>query len=76
MLGTIMAANVFFVIIPAHWELIRAKEAGREPDPPRTARQAALGAQQLPHAARALHDARRPLPVHVRARHAWASWSA
>ncbi len=32
MLGTIMAANVFFVIIPAHWELIRAKEGGREPD--------------------------------------------
>jgi uncharacterized membrane protein len=28
-----MAANVLFVIIPAHWELIRAKEAGREPDP-------------------------------------------
>ena len=33
MLGTIMVANVFFVIIPAHWELIRAKNAGREPDP-------------------------------------------
>jgi uncharacterized membrane protein len=33
MLGTIMAANVFFVIIPAHWDLIRAKQAGREPDP-------------------------------------------
>src|SRR4029077_7776665 len=33
MLGTIMAANVFFVIIPAHRELVRAKEAGREPDP-------------------------------------------
>jgi uncharacterized membrane protein len=32
MLGTIMAANVFFVIIPAHWDLIRAKEADREPD--------------------------------------------
>jgi uncharacterized membrane protein len=32
MLGTIMAANVFFVIIPAHWELVRAKKAGREPD--------------------------------------------
>jgi len=31
MLGTIMAANVLFNIIPAHWELIRAKEAGREP---------------------------------------------
>jgi uncharacterized membrane protein len=33
MLGTIMVANVFVSIIPAHWELIRAKEAGREPDP-------------------------------------------
>jgi len=33
MLGTIMAANVLFVVIPAHWELIRAKEDGREPDP-------------------------------------------
>ncbi len=32
MLGTIMAANVFFTIIPAHWELVRAKEQGREPD--------------------------------------------
>jgi uncharacterized membrane protein len=33
MLGTIMAANVLFVIIPGHWKLVRAKEAGREPDP-------------------------------------------
>jgi uncharacterized membrane protein len=33
MLGTIMAANVFFLIIPAHRELVRAKEAGRDPDP-------------------------------------------
>jgi uncharacterized membrane protein len=33
MLGTIMAANVFRVIIPAHRELIRAKEEGRPPDP-------------------------------------------
>jgi len=33
MIGTMMVGNVFFVIIPAHWELIRAKEAGREPDP-------------------------------------------
>ena len=33
MIGTVMAANVFFNIIPAHWELIHAKEAGREPDP-------------------------------------------
>src|SRR2546421_8659875 len=33
MIGTVMVANVFFVIIPAHWKLIRAKEAGLEPDP-------------------------------------------
>ena len=33
MLGTMMVGNVFFVIIPAHWELVRAKKAGREPDP-------------------------------------------
>jgi uncharacterized membrane protein len=32
MLGTIMAANVFFSIIPAHRELIRAKNDGRDPD--------------------------------------------
>ncbi len=33
MLGTIMVANVFFVIIPAHWRLVRALEAGRELEP-------------------------------------------
>jgi uncharacterized membrane protein len=33
MLGTIMAANVFLVIIPGHWELVKAKRAGRDPDP-------------------------------------------
>ena len=33
MIGTVMAANVLFDIIPAHRELIRAKEEGREPDP-------------------------------------------
>ncbi len=33
MLGTVMAANVFFVIIPAQRELVRAKQAGRDPDP-------------------------------------------
>ena len=33
MLGTIMAANVFFVIIPGQRELVRAKSAGRAPDP-------------------------------------------
>jgi uncharacterized membrane protein len=38
MLGTIMAANVFFVIIPAHWQLVRAKERGEAPDPRHNAR--------------------------------------
>jgi uncharacterized membrane protein len=33
MLGTIMVANVFFVIIPGQREMVRAKEEGREPDP-------------------------------------------
>ena len=33
MIGTVMVANVFFVIIPAHWKLVRAKEAGEAPDP-------------------------------------------
>jgi uncharacterized membrane protein len=33
MLGSIMAANVLFVIIPGHWELVKAKKEGREPDP-------------------------------------------
>jgi uncharacterized membrane protein len=33
MVGTIMVGNVFFVIIPAHWKLVRAKEAGVPPDP-------------------------------------------
>ncbi len=33
MLGTIMVANVFLVIIPAHRKLVLAKEAGEQPDP-------------------------------------------
>jgi uncharacterized membrane protein len=45
MLGTIMAANVFFVIIPGHWELVRAKQAGRNPDP----RPGAVGKQRSVH---------------------------
>jgi uncharacterized membrane protein len=32
-LGTIMVANVLFVIIPGQRELVRAKRAGQEPDP-------------------------------------------
>jgi uncharacterized membrane protein len=33
MLGTIMVANVFFSIIPAHRKLVAAMKEGREPDP-------------------------------------------
>ena len=33
MLGTIMVANVFFVIIPGQRDLVRAKAEGRMPDP-------------------------------------------
>jgi uncharacterized membrane protein len=33
MLGTMMVGNVLFVIIPGQRELVRAKQAGREPDP-------------------------------------------
>jgi len=33
MLGTIMVANVFFVIIPGQWELVRAAAENRSPDP-------------------------------------------
>ncbi len=33
MLGTVMAANVLFVIVPAHRHLVAAKKAGRAPDP-------------------------------------------
>jgi uncharacterized membrane protein len=38
MIGTMIVGNVFFVIIPAHWELVRAMEQGREPDPAANAR--------------------------------------
>ena len=33
MLGVIMVANVFFVIIPGQREMVLAKQEGREPDP-------------------------------------------
>ena len=33
MLGTIMVANVFFVIIPGQREMVKAKHEGRAPDP-------------------------------------------
>ncbi len=45
MLGTIMALNVYFVIIPGQRELVRAKEEGRTPDP----RFGAMGRQRSVH---------------------------
>ena len=69
MLGTIMVANVFFVVIPGPLGAdpgegggSRARPGGRDP------RQAALGPQQLPHAPRADRDARRPLRSRLRQR--------
>ena len=38
MIGTMMAGNVFFVIMPAQRELVRAKRERREPDPRHNAR--------------------------------------
>jgi uncharacterized membrane protein len=38
MLGTIMAANVLFVIMPSQREMVRAKAEGRVPDPAHAAR--------------------------------------
>jgi uncharacterized membrane protein len=45
MIGTWMAANVFFVIIPGHHDLVRAKQAGQAPDP----RSALRGKQRSVH---------------------------
>ena len=53
MLGTIMVANVFFVIIPGQREMVRAKQQGREPDP-----QAGLRGKQ-----RSVHNTYFTLPV-------------
>ena len=53
MLGTLMVANVFFVIIPGQRELIKAKLAGREPDP----------APGLKARQRSLHNTYFTLPV-------------
>ncbi len=53
MLGTLMAANVFAVIIPSQREMVDAMQAGREPD-------ATLGRQA---ARRSLHNNYMTLPV-------------
>ena len=56
-----MAANVLFVIIPSQRKLVDAKEPATRRTRSRDARQAALGAQQLPHAAGAADDDQQPL---------------
>ena len=62
MIGTIMVANVFFLIIPGQKQMVADIRAGREPDPtPGHHRQAALGAQHVLHAARAVRDDQQPL---------------
>jgi uncharacterized membrane protein len=59
-LATIMSANVFFVIIPGQKRMVAALARGETPDPlARQARQAALGAQHLLHAAGGVRDAER-----------------
>ena len=59
----------FFVIIPAQREMVKAKERGRVArSGARPARQAAPRAQQLLHAAGAVHHDQQPLRVDVRAR--------
>ncbi len=68
MLGTIMAWNVFFVIMPSQRKLVEATRAGRRARSGlRAARQAALRAQQLFHAAGAVRHDQQPLPDDVRA---------
>ncbi len=73
MLGTIMAANVYFVIMPGQREMVKAKIAGRLPDPSHGAR----GKQ------RSVHNTYFTLPVlftmisnhyatFTHAAHAWA----
>jgi hypothetical protein len=67
MMGTIMAWNVYFVIIPAQRKLVEAKERNVAPDP-------VYGLQgkqrsvhkQLLHAAGAVHHDQQPLPDDVR----------
>ena len=69
MLGTIMVGERLLRDHPGALGA-RAREAGGPRARPalERPRQAALGAQQLPHAAGRLRDALEPLPVHVRAR--------
>ncbi len=66
-LGSIMAANVLFVIIPGQRELVRAKREGRQPDSARRAAgQAALCSQHVFHAARTVCHDQQSLRCHLR----------
>ena len=67
LIGTIMVANVFVIIIPVPEEDVAAlhRRQGARSGMGR-GRQAALGPQQLSHAAGRLPDDRQPLPAAVR----------
>ena len=67
LIGTIMVANVFVIIIPYQKKTVAAMLAGKEPDPRwGAARQAAFGAQQLSDAAGRLSDAEQSLSAVLR----------
>ena len=69
LMATMMTANVFFIIMPNQRKSIAALIAGETPDPEMgQGGQAALDAQQLHHAARAVHDAVEPLSRDLRQR--------
>jgi uncharacterized membrane protein len=52
---------VFFVIVPNHWKLVRASEAGERPDPRWNRAGKTRSVQRLPHAPRRVRDAVEPL---------------
>ena len=67
LIGTIMVANVFFVIIPNQKIVVADLIAGRTPDPALgRAGQATLAAQQLPDASGAVPDDQQPLSAELR----------
>ena len=67
LMATMMTANVFLVIMPNQRKSVAALLEGRDAGPEMgQGIQAAFDAQQLHHAARAVHDAVEPLSRHLR----------
>ena len=66
-IGTMMAGNVWRVIIPSQKAMVKAAKEGKPVDPELgTARRIALVAQQLFYPSRAVHHDQQPLPEHLR----------